>query len=73
VISGLFKNYFTFINDVEFEMIEYVKVILDKNQLNNLEIIKRLILKTDLVNKEMLYYTWSLSEGRNHNKFMFDI
>lgn len=73
VISGLFKNYFTFINDIRLEEIESIKASLNPIQLGNLELIKNLIIKTDRVSKPMLHYVSSLSENVKHSNFMFDI
>lgn len=73
VISGLFKNYFTFINDTKVEEIGSIKSSLNPIQRENLEIIRNLIIKTDQVNKPMLHYVSSLSENVKHANFMFDI
>ncbi|EKB3555212.1 DUF3800 domain-containing protein [Vibrio parahaemolyticus] len=72
VMSGLFKNYFTFINEVKLSEIEGIKSSLNPLQLDNVELIKELILKTDSVSKPMLHYTSSASESIKHTKFMFD-
>ncbi|WP_125721979.1 DUF3800 domain-containing protein [Pseudoalteromonas rubra] len=71
VMSGLFKNYFTFINEVRLESIDEIKNALNPLQLQNVELIKSLILKTDKVSKPMLHYIWSASEQVKHDDFMF--
>ncbi|WP_045404520.1 DUF3800 domain-containing protein [Vibrio jasicida] len=71
VISGLFKNYFTFINKIKIEEIDNIKLGLNPLQLKNMELIKELILKTDRSCQQMLFYTCSNSEAFKHSKFMF--
>lgn len=72
VISGLFKNYFTFINDVCADEISSIKGNLNPLQKQNLELIKELILQTDRVDQQMLYYVSSASEHIKHADFMFN-
>lgn len=71
VISGLFKNYFTFINDICVDEIIGIKDSMNSLQKQNFELIKELILKTDQVDHKMLHYVSSVSELIKHTEFMF--
>ncbi|MEZ9256809.1 DUF3800 domain-containing protein [Vibrio splendidus] len=73
VISGLFKNYFTFINEVKLDDFTNIKKSLNPLQKQNMDLMRELIMKTDRVSKPMLHYVSSLSEGIKHTDFMFDI
>lgn len=71
VLCGLFKNYFTFINDLKLDDLDEVKLSLTTLQRNCLRLIAELIVKSDNKNKEFLYYTMSMGEHEKHRQFMF--
>ncbi|PFG10722.1 MULTISPECIES: DUF3800 domain-containing protein [unclassified Marinobacter] len=72
VMSGLFKNYFTFIDKVKIELIGEIKEGLNQLQIKNLELIKDLVLQTDNTMPLMLHYVSSASEQIKHAEFLFD-
>lgn len=71
VLCGLFKNYFTFINDLKISDLDEVKSTLTSSQRNCLHLIAGLISKSDQKNKEFLFYVMSMGEHEKHKQFMF--
>ena len=71
VLCGLFKNYFTFINNLQISDLDEVKSSLTKPQRNCLKLISDLISKSDKENKEFLFYVMSMGEHEKHKQFMF--
>lgn len=71
VLCGLFKNYFTFINDLKISDLDEVKSTLTSSQRNCLHLIADLISKSDKKNKEFLFYVMSMGEHEKHKQFMF--
>lgn len=71
VLCGLFKNYFTFINNLQISNLEKVKSSLTSSQRYCLQLISDLISKSDKKNKEFLFYVMSMGEHEKHKQFMF--
>lgn len=72
VLSGLLKNYFTFINNLKIDDVYEVKNSLSGLQRNCLQLIADLISKSDEKNQEFLFCVMSMSEHEKHKKFMFE-
>ncbi len=74
VVSGLFNKYFTFINNIwDIEELEKIKHDLNTLQKENLDLIKRLIIKTSNVDGDMLYMTISSFEYQNYRQILSDV
>lgn len=71
VLCGLFKNYFTFINNLQISNLDEVKSSLTSSQRYCLQLMSDLISKSDKKNKEFLFYVMSMSEHEKHKQFMF--
>lgn len=71
VLCGLFKNYFTFINNLKLSDLDKVKSSLTSHQKHCLQLISDLISKSDIKNKEFLFYVMSMGEHEKHRQFMF--
>ncbi|WP_155956172.1 DUF3800 domain-containing protein [Pseudomonas sp. RL] len=71
VLCGLFKNYFTFINNLKISDLDSVKSSLTRSQRHCLQLISNLISKSDEKNKEFLFYVMSMGEHEKHKRFMF--
>lgn len=72
VLSGLLKNYFTFIAKTSVPELVEAKKNLTEQQQQCVKLLKRLIEKSDTEQSEFLYYIMSQIEHHKHAVFLFD-
>lgn len=72
VISGLLKNYLTFIAKTSAADLAEAKKSLTHKQLECLTLLQKLIEKSDGEKSELLYYVMSQIEHHKHGVFLFD-
>lgn len=72
VLSGLLKNYFTFIAKTSVPELVEAKNALTEKQRQCLKLLQRLIEKSDTEQPDFLYYVMSQIEHHKHAVFLFD-
>ncbi|MCO3741290.1 DUF3800 domain-containing protein [Pseudomonas aeruginosa] len=72
VISGLLKNYFTFLAQTNVADLVDAKGSLTDKQLECLTLLQKLVEKSDDEQPEFLYYVMSQIEHHKHGVFLFD-
>lgn len=72
VVSGLFNKYFTYIESENIESIREKRRLLNERQLRNLNLLRKVVEKSDVECSQFLFYVMSLSETEKHNILLFE-
>ncbi|HCG6560564.1 TPA: DUF3800 domain-containing protein [Vibrio parahaemolyticus] len=72
VVSGLFNKYFTYINSENIESIREKRKLFNERQIRNLNLLRKVVEKSDVECSQFLFYVMSLSETEKHNMLLFE-